>query len=503
MTNISPTSGPTAGGAKVTITGTGFTGATAVHFGGIVATVFTVDSDTEIMATSPAGSAGTVDVTVITAGGSSAVSSADQFTYVAAATAPTVTAMNPTSGSTAGGTTVTITGTNLAGATAVKFGGVAAAIQSDTSTQIVVTSPAGTAGTVDVMVTTANGTSAASSADRFTYAAPVTATSATVGLYDPTSSTFMLRNTNDSGPADEVCSYGAAKSGMVPIVGDWTGDGIESIGLYDPTTSTFYLKDSNSSGYADTVFVFGPANAGDEPVVGNWDGVGGDGIGLYDPSTSTFYLRNTIGLQGPNDKGYADVVFSYGAPHSNMIPLAGDWDGSGRDGIGLYSPSTSTFYLREATQLQGPNDKGFADFTLNYGVGGKGFLPVAGDWNADGRDGIGLYDQATATFLLRNALQLQGPSDKGYADLVFTYGSCPGQPVAAGRRLDGQFGRPLAVAGRRRPADRHAPIACGDFFDLRFSHGLGERAGGRYGPECFGNEPRRERFGERFHLVLG
>jgi hypothetical protein len=429
VTAVSPTAGPTAGGTEVTITGTGFTGATAVHFGGTAATVFTIDSDTEIMATSPAGSAGMVDVTVIAANGMSALSSADQFTYVAAAAAPTVTAMNPTSGSTAGGTEVTITGTGFTAATAVNFGSTAAtAFTVDSDTQIVATSPAGAAGTVDVMVTTAEGTSVASSADRFTYAA-VTATAATVGLYDPTSSTFLLRNTNDSGPADEVCSYGAAKSGMVPIVGDWTGDGIQSIGLYDPTTSTFYLKDSNSTGYADTVFVFGPANAGDEPVVGNWDGVGGDGIGLYDPSTSTFYLRNTIGLQGPNDKGYADVVFSYGAPHSNMIPLAGDWDGSGRDGIGLYSPSTSTFYLREATQLQGPNDKGFADDTLNYGVGGKGFLPVVGDWNADGRDGIGLYDQATATFLLRNALQLQGPSDKGYADLVFMYGSAQGNQL--------------------------------------------------------------------------
>ena len=133
-----------------------------------------------------------------------------------------------------------------------------------------------------------------------------------------------------------------------------------------------------------------------------------------------------------------------------MIPLAGDWDGSGRDGIGLYSPSTSTFYLREATQLQGPNDKGFADFTLNYGVGGKGFLPVAGDWNADGRDGIGLYDQATATFLLRNALQLQGPSDKGYADLVLRMAA----PRATSCRWPA-FGRPV----RSSPCSRRTQTA--------------------------------------------
>ena len=53
-------------------------------------------------------------MTVTTPGGTSATSPADEFTYVAA---PTVTSINPTSGPTAGGTTVTVTGTNLSGAT--------------------------------------------------------------------------------------------------------------------------------------------------------------------------------------------------------------------------------------------------------------------------------------------------------------------------------------------------------------------------------------------------
>ena len=79
VTSISPTSGPQAGGTTVIIIGTGFGAATAVDFGGVAA-VFTIDSDTQIMATSPAG-AGTVDVTVTTDAGTSATSSADQFSY--------------------------------------------------------------------------------------------------------------------------------------------------------------------------------------------------------------------------------------------------------------------------------------------------------------------------------------------------------------------------------------------------------------------------------------
>ena len=64
---------------------------------------------------------GTVDVTVTTPGGTSAANPpGDQFTYNAAA--PTVTAVSPNNGPEAGGTSVTITGTNLSGATAVHFG---------------------------------------------------------------------------------------------------------------------------------------------------------------------------------------------------------------------------------------------------------------------------------------------------------------------------------------------------------------------------------------------
>jgi IPT/TIG domain len=80
VTAVSPVTGTGAGGDSVTITGSGFTSAMAVDFGGVSA-VMTVSSDTEITATSPPGS-GTVDITVVTPGGTSAASTADQFTYV-------------------------------------------------------------------------------------------------------------------------------------------------------------------------------------------------------------------------------------------------------------------------------------------------------------------------------------------------------------------------------------------------------------------------------------
>ena len=80
VSSISPNTGLADGGTTVTITGSGFTGATSVSFGSTPADSFTVDNDTQITAVSPAGS-GTVDITVTTSGGTSATSRADQFAY--------------------------------------------------------------------------------------------------------------------------------------------------------------------------------------------------------------------------------------------------------------------------------------------------------------------------------------------------------------------------------------------------------------------------------------
>ena len=106
VTGVNPNTGPISGGTPVTITGTGFTGATTVTFGGKPATGVVVDSPTQITAIDPAAtSAGMVNVLVTTAtGGTSAQVTADQFTYVNA-TAPTVVSVTTNDGEGDGNTT--------------------------------------------------------------------------------------------------------------------------------------------------------------------------------------------------------------------------------------------------------------------------------------------------------------------------------------------------------------------------------------------------------------
>ena len=149
VSSVSPNNGPGAGGTAVTITGTNFAAGATVTFGGTAATGVTVVNSTTITATTPAHAAGAVTVAVTVNAQTGSLSNG--FTYIVA---PTVTSVSPNSGTTAGGTAVTITGTNFATGATVTFGAAAATnVVVSSSTTITATSPAGSAGAVTVTVT--------------------------------------------------------------------------------------------------------------------------------------------------------------------------------------------------------------------------------------------------------------------------------------------------------------------------------------------------------------
>jgi hypothetical protein len=178
ISKLEPNAGPNEGKTLVTISGAGFTGASAVKFAAASALKYEVLSDSSIRAESPAGS-GTVEVSVTTPYGSSSAVAADQYTYYPA---PTVTKLKPDAGPTAGGTTVEVTGTNFTGASAVKFGSSnAVSFKVLSATAISAVSPAHEAGAADVTVTTPGGTSALVTADRFKYQPAITSVSPTGG----------------------------------------------------------------------------------------------------------------------------------------------------------------------------------------------------------------------------------------------------------------------------------------------------------------------------------
>ncbi len=176
LVGVSPASGSTAGGTSVTLSGTDFRAGAVVRFGGTVAAVSSISSTT-IVATTPVRAAGTVSVSVTNPDGGMA-SLATAFTFVAPPVAPpvstpSITGVSPASGPAAGGTDITITGTQFLPGAVVRLGGQLAAVQSQTSTVLVARTPAGPVGTTSVSVTNSDG-GGVTLASAFTYQAPPT-----------------------------------------------------------------------------------------------------------------------------------------------------------------------------------------------------------------------------------------------------------------------------------------------------------------------------------------
>lgn len=137
--------------------------------GGAYSDISGATSNTYVLTSSEANKYIKVTITVANASGSnSATSNASAGAVVSIVATPTVSSVSPSAGTTAGGTTVTISGTNLSTVTDVTLGGTAATISSKTSTQLVIVTPAKSAGAVDLIITNTAGSLTKSSG--YTYA---------------------------------------------------------------------------------------------------------------------------------------------------------------------------------------------------------------------------------------------------------------------------------------------------------------------------------------------
>ena len=199
-----------------------------------------------------------------------------------------------------------------------------------------------------------------------------------------------------------VTSFFYGNPGDLPISGDWDGDGDATPGLYRQSDGFFYSRNSNTTGVADAeCFAGDPA---DVPVAGDWDGDGDDNLGIYRPSTQMFYLYTSTCTGSP--MGAAQIAFLFGNPGDK--PVAGDWDGDGIDEVGLHRESTGFFYWRNTLTT------GVADGEIFFGDPGDRF--VSGDWGVvDGKDTPAVFRPSDQTFYFRHTLT------QGVADSQFTW----------------------------------------------------------------------------------
>lgn len=195
---------------------------------------------------------------------------------------------------------------------------------------------------------------------------------ATPGVWRASTTEALLRNVSSAGAAKISPTYGIRDA--IPLAGDFNGDGCDTVSFYIPATgqvrifntATEVVAASVASIPSDIEYKFGDDRF--LPFVGDFDGDGIDTIGLFRSSTAVVYLKNT------HTAGPADVKFSFG--ESGDLPLAGDWGPEdGIDSIAVYRPTSGSFLFRYT------NSDGAPDETMEFGD--PGGAPITGPFGLE------------------------------------------------------------------------------------------------------------------------
>jgi hypothetical protein len=178
----------------------------------------------------------------------------------------------------------------------------------------------------------------------------------TPGLFRQSDGYVYVRHTNTQGNADITFFFGNPAD--VPLVGDFDGDGRDSVSIWRPSQARVYIidelgEDGKGLGAANYFFELGDGSL--QPFVGDFDGDGVDTIGFYDPSEGLVHLRNS------NSAGPADVSFRYGNAGDRI--LVGDWDGDGDDTVGRYAQSAGHLYLNFTNTSEPADWNGYVGYS--------------------------------------------------------------------------------------------------------------------------------------------
>jgi hypothetical protein len=228
---------------------------------------------------------------------------------------------------------------------------------------------------------------------------------------------FILSNSTNA-PNEDI-SLGLLLAGDVPLTGDWDRDGDDDLGVYNSSTGQFLIRTKvkictlcPATVQAVTIN-FG--QAGDLPVTGDWNADGFDTIGVFRPGAGQFLLNNdqlstvnftTLTLQ-------PQITVNFGIAGDQ--PVAGDWDSDGEDSVGVFRPTAGQFFLTNDNELQ-------ANVDIGGNFGAAEDLAIAGDFDGDGKDTIGMWRPSIATFFLTN--------DNVNLAATFVFGLTGDKPVA-------------------------------------------------------------------------
>ncbi len=141
-----------------------------------------------------------------------------------------------------------------------------------------------------------------------------------------------------------------------------------------------------------------------------WSVYDSTGVPIATDTIAYFSEENYYAIQGVLGWVRSPVMSRLLSGALDPLGIAGDWNGDGIDTIGVYNQATSEFFLRNN------NEQGSPDIQFQFGEPRQGWIPLVADWNGDGVDTVGLFDPIASVYYLKNS------NTAGDAELSFVYG---------------------------------------------------------------------------------
>ena len=207
-------------------------------------------------------------------------------------------------------------------------------------------------------------------------------------VYRPATAQWFVRQSADQTAA--VMVWGLAGGGDIAVPADFDGDGKTDRAVFRPSTAQWFIYLSSTNKVADVV-TWGLANGGDVPVPGDYDGDGNTDYAVFRPSTAQWFIRKSSdGLPQVTTWGTA-----VGSGTAHDIPLAADFDADGKTDLTVYKPATAQWFVLKSSTS--------SVLVSTWGIAGSTDIPMIGDYDADGSTDLAVYRPTTAQWFIKQS----------------------------------------------------------------------------------------------------
>ncbi len=211
---------------------------------------------------------------------------------------------------------------------------------------------------------------------------------ADAAVWRPSTGAWWIRRSRTA--SVEHVPWGVARSRDVPLPADYDGDGRADIAVWRPETATWYIRSTRTA----SPLVVPWGQAGDQPVPADYDGDGAADLALWRPATGTWWILTS-------GSGFsASQAWTMAWGNTTDVPVPADYDGDRRADIAVWRPETGQWWILRSVDDYAPATV----IVARWGVGAKDDVPLAEDFDGDGRADLVVWRPGDASWFILQSL---------------------------------------------------------------------------------------------------